>query len=67
MPPESLERQQALPVPLRPADAKLLPVRASLGRRGCLRQIGRERPPDEELANPQRFPRTEAARCCARA
>ena len=51
-----------------PADATL-PVlpRASLVRRGCRRQPGRERPPDEEPENPRRFRRTEAARCCARA
>ena len=63
----------------RPVPAKLLRVlrladamprlleRANLGRRGCLRRADRERQPDEEPANPRRFRRTEAARCCARA
>ncbi len=61
---------RALPVPAKPqADAKRRPepVRASLVRRGCQRRPGRERPLDEEPANPRRFRRTEAARCCARA
>jgi len=55
------------PAKLRLADATLLLARASLGRRGCLRLLARERPPDEEPANPRRFRRTEAARCYARA
>jgi hypothetical protein len=69
LPPVLLARLPELPVLLRalPADAKLLLVRASLGRRGCLRRPGRERLPDEEPANPRRFPRTEAGRCCERA
>jgi hypothetical protein len=42
-------------------------VRASLGRRGCLRRTGRERLLDAELASLRHFRRTEATRCCARA
>ena len=50
-------------------DAKLRPgpVHACQRRCSCLRQPGRERPPDEEPANLRHCQRTEAARCCARA
>lgn len=67
-PPQVL-RELPGPAKLLQAEAKQRPepVRERRVRRGRPRRAARERPPDEEPANPRRFRRTEAARCYARA